>query len=353
MNKLQESTHNRLNPLTGEWVKVSPHRTKRPWQGQVEDVQIPSSIKYEPSCYLCPTNTRSNKETNPNYKNTYVFTNDFSALLKDSDSESHSFGPNNLLQAKGEKGICKVICFSPRHDLTISRMKVDDIVQIIQVWKEQYNELGNYSYINHVQIFENKGSIMGCSNPHPHGQIWAEEIIPNLPSIELQKQTEYYKDNGSYMLLDYAKYELKENIRTVYSNDDFIVVVPYWATWPYETMILPLNKNITNLNDLSKENEINLAKAISTLTIKYDNLFKTNFPYSMGIHQKPTDGNDYLGNIMHFHFFPPLLRSASVKKFMVGYELLAMAQRDITAETAAKQLRELSSTHYLKKLMEN
>ncbi|MCY1152440.1 MAG: UDP-glucose--hexose-1-phosphate uridylyltransferase [Sphaerochaetaceae bacterium] len=350
MEKLQESTHNRLNPLTGEWIKVSPHRTKRPWQGQVEDVQRPSEIKYDSSCYLCPTNTRSNNEQNPDYKDTFVFTNDFSALLSDTDSVSTQFGPNNLLKSKGEKGVCKVICFSPRHDLTVARMEVEDIVKIIKVWREQYNELGKLSYINHVQIFENKGSIMGCSNPHPHGQIWAEEIIPNLPKVELKKQKEYYEENNSSMLLDYAQYELKEQSRVVYSNDDFIVVVPYWATWPYETMILPLNKSFTNLNDLTSENDLNLAKAINILTIKYDNLFKTNFPYSMGLHQKPTNNENYLGNIMHFHYYPPLLRSASVKKFMVGYELLAMAQRDITAEMAAKQLRELDNTHYLKSL---
>lgn len=350
MEKLQASTHNRFNPLTGEWIKVSPHRTKRPWQGQVEKPQIPSSIKYDEKCYLCPTNMRSNNENNPDYKETFVFTNDFSALLSDSDSSDEAFGPNNLLKSKGEKGICKVICFSPRHDLTIARMEEKDIVKIIKVWKDQYNELAKNEFINHIQIFENKGSIMGCSNPHPHGQIWAEEVIPNLPKIELEKQEEYFLKNNTSMLLDYAKYELNEKTRIVYSNDDFIVVVPFWATWPYETMILPINKEIKSLNDLTQSNMENLANAISILTIKYDNLFKTNFPYSMGIHQSPTDNLKHLGNIMHFHFFPPLLRSATVKKFMVGYELLAMAQRDITAEMAANQLRELSSTHYLNNL---
>ncbi|MGD1819469.1 MAG: UDP-glucose--hexose-1-phosphate uridylyltransferase [Pleomorphochaeta sp.] len=350
MEKLQESTHNRFNPLTGEWIKVSPHRTKRPWQGQVEEPQIPSSIQYDPNCYLCPTNTRSNKEQNPNYEDTFVFTNDFSALLFDSDSTENNFGPNNLLKSKGEKGICKVICFSPRHDLTIARMEVKNIVNIINVWKEQYNELGKKPFINHIQIFENKGSIMGCSNPHPHGQIWAEEIIPNLPQLELDNQQKYFEENSTNMLIDYAQYEMKEQTRVVYSNEDFIVVVPFWATWPYETMILPLNTPFKSLNDLNDSNKENLAKAISNLTIKYDNLFKTNFPYSMGIHQAPTDNKEHKGNVMHFHFLPPLLRSATVKKFMVGYELLAMAQRDITAETAAKQLRELSSTHYLKSL---
>ncbi len=350
MEKLQASTHNRYNPLTGEWIKVSPHRTKRPWQGQVEDFQIPSKVKYDKSCYLCPTNTRSNNQQNPDYKDTFVFTNDFSALLEDSDSSENNFGPNNMLKTKGEKGICKVICFSPRHDLTIARMSEKEIVKIIQIWKEQYNELSQKDFINHVQIFENKGSMMGCSNPHPHGQIWAEEVIPNLSKVELEKQEEYYLKNKSSLLLDYAKYELEEKTRVVYSNNDFIVVIPFWATWPYETMILPINKEIKSLNDLSDENMLNLAKAISALTIKYDNLFKTNFPYSMGIHQNPCDMKKHLGNIMHFHFFPPLLRSATVKKFMVGYELLAMAQRDISAETAAKQLRELSSTHYLNTL---
>lgn len=229
-------------------------------------------------------------------------------------------------------------------------METSNILEIIQTWREQYNELGKYPFINYVQIFENKGAMMGCSNPHPHGQIWAEEIIPNLPQLELKNQSEYFKKNNSFMLLDYAKYEEEADQRVVFKNDDFIVVVPHWATWPYETMILPLNKPFTNLNDLSPENDKNLAQAINILAIKYDNLFKTNFPYSMGLHQEPTNSEQYVGNVMHFHFFPPLLRSATVKKFMVGYELLAMAQRDITAETAAKQLRELSSTHYLNSL---
>ena len=347
MLDIENNTHNRFNPLTGEWVKCSPHRAKRPWQGQVEEPQKDDRPHYDEKCYLCAGNKRTSGVTNPKYESTYVFQNDFSAILPEGSNESFAKGPNGMLQAKGERGICRVICFSPRHDLTISRMSVEGIEKIIKVWQEQYTELGNIDYIKHVQIFENRGSVMGCSNPHPHGQIWSEEVIPEISVTECKNQMSYKQEHGSAMLLDYAKYEVEAKERIIVADEHFIAVVPFWAVWPYEAMILPVKREIGSIDELTEDESKSLAKVMKALGIKYDNLFKTSFPYSMGIHQRPTDGNKYEGCMMHFHYYPPLLRSASVKKFMVGYELLAMPQRDITAETAAKNLRELSDVHYL------
>ncbi len=344
---LQDHTHNRFNPLLGEWVKVSPHRTKRPWQGQVEKPQVDQRPQHDPNCYLCPGNKRADGTTNPAYGSTYVFINDFSAILPDTPSDECSQGPNALLRAKGEKGICKVVCFSPRHDLTLARMETPAIESVVKVWQDQYRELGAKPFINHIQIFENRGTMMGCSNPHPHGQIWGEEIIPDIPKKELANQGEYMLKHGSAMLLDYARYELEQKQRTVVANNHFVAVVPFWAVWPYETMILPVQRAIASIDELTEGEITALADIIRRLGIKYDNLFSTSFPYSMGIHQKPTDGKDYPGCIMHFHYYPPLLRSATVKKFMVGYEMMGMPQRDITAEGSASRLRELSEIHYM------
>jgi UDPglucose--hexose-1-phosphate uridylyltransferase len=350
MLDIENNTHNRFNPLTKEWVKCSPHRAKRPWQGQVEAPQKDDRPHHDEKCYLCAGNKRTSGITNPQYESTYVFQNDFSAILPEGSNESFAKGPNNMLEAKGERGICKVICFSPRHDLTISRMTLSNIEKIINVWREQYIELGKKDFIKHVQIFENRGSVMGCSNPHPHGQIWSEEVIPEITITECKNQMAYYEEHNSSMLLDYAKYELEAKERLIVTDEHFIAVVPFWAVWPYEAMILPANREIGSLDELTNEEEKSLAKVMKTLGIRYDNLFKTSFPYSMGIHQRPTDGKKYAGCLMHFHYYPPLLRSASVKKFMVGYELMSMPQRDITAESAAKNLRELSEIHYLEEM---
>jgi UDPglucose--hexose-1-phosphate uridylyltransferase len=343
---IQSDTHNRFNPLLGEWVKVSPHRTKRPWNGQVEKQSGEERPSYDSSCYLCPGNERSGGQANPAYEATFVFQNDFSSLLETTESGNLEKGPNGLLQAKTEKGICKVICFSPRHDLTLARMQVGEIEKVLTVWAEQYEELGKKPYINHVQIFENRGAIMGCSNPHPHSQIWAEEIIPDIPRKELENQKQYFEKNHTSMLLDYAQYELQDKQRLIACNEDFIAVVPFWAVWPYEALILPHKREMQSLDTLTDTEKTNLASLMKELGIRYDNLFETSFPYSMGIHQKPTDGKEYPGCTLHIHYFPPLLRSATVKKFMVGYEMLAMPQRDITAEGAAKTLRSVSSIHY-------
>ena len=341
---LQEDPHRRYNPLTGEWVKVSPHRTKRPWQGQVEDGAIVKSPEYDPKCYLCPGNERAGGVKTENYKGTYVFDNDFAALLSDTDQNEFTDAP--FIKAKTERGICRVICFSPRHDLTVSRMEQTDVIGVVKTWQAQFRDLSKRDFINHIQIFENRGAVMGCSNPHPHGQVWAEEFIPDLPQKELDNQETYYAENGSPLLEDYLNYELKTGERIVFENDSFVVLVPFWAVWPYEVMVLP-RKHHGDITTLSEKETADLAEALIRMGTRFDNLFKTSFPYSMGIHQKPTDGRSWKGCRFHLHYFPPLLRSATVKKFMVGYEMLGMPQRDITAEMAAARLRDCSEDHFM------
>ena len=335
--------HRRKNILTGEWILVSPHRTKRPWQGDVADTERNSRPQYDPECYLCPGNTRANGEVNPNYKSTYVFTNDFSALL--SDASDSKLDKKNLLIAKSEKGICRVVNFSPRHDLTLAEMKLSEIKNVISTWQKEYKELGSNPSIKHVQIFENKGAMMGNSNPHPHCQIWAQSSIPMEPKKELKNFKSYFAKHKHSLLSDYLKLELKLNERIVYENNSFVVVVPYWAVWPYETILIPKRK-MASLLELRDNEKNGLSETLKVITSKYDNLFKVSFPYSSGIHQAPTDGNKYPGFHWHMHFYPPLLRSASIKKFMVGYEMMAEPQRDITPEQSAKILKELSSKHY-------
>jgi len=339
---LQDSPHRRYNILTGEWIKVSPHRTKRPWQGQVENTNETKRPTHDENCYLCPGNSRSGGEITPDYKETFSFINDFSALLPETENGSIQ---STFLKAESEKGICKVICFSPRHDLTIPVMDKEEIVNVIKTWKKEYMELSEKDFINHIQIFENHGAAMGCSNPHPHGQIWADEFIPVLPAKELEKQKEYYEEHNSPLLIDYLNDELKNKERVVLENDSFAVLVPFWAVWPYETIVLP-KQQVSSIESFSNRQIDDLAEIMRALGIRYDNLFKTDFPYSMGLHQKPTDGKDHPWSTFHMHYFPPLLRSAEVKKFMVGYEMMAMAQRDITAESSAEILRNLPDVHY-------
>ncbi len=335
--------HRRKNILTGDWVLVSPHRTDRPWQGEISKTEKNSRPDYDPGCYLCPGNKRANGETNPQYKNTFVFTNDFSALLE--NIHDFKFNKKDLLIAQSEKGICRVVNFSPRHDLTLAEMEESDIEKVIKTWQIEFETLGSNPNINHVQIFENKGTMMGNSNPHPHGQIWAQENIPLEAMKELKQFIKYYKKNKQSILSDYLKLELKLNERIVYQNESFVVVVPYWAVWPYETLIISKRK-ISNILQLNKIEVKNFANALKVITTKYDNLFKTSFPYSSGLHQAPTNGKDHKEWHFHMHFFPPLLRSASIKKFMVGYEMLAEPQRDITPEYSAKILGDLSNVHY-------
>tara|TARA_R110001583_G_scaffold123127_3_gene274524 strand:- start:13435 stop:14448 length:1014 start_codon:yes stop_codon:yes gene_type:complete len=337
MTEIFNSTpHRRYNILTGEWVLVSPHRTKRPWQGKQESSATKNNIKHDPNCYLCANNARMNGEINPDYKNTYVFSNDFGALMSDSSNLTYSEG---LLKAATETGVCKVICFSPNHSETLPDMEITAIEKVITVWQHEYLELAKDISINHVQIFENKGAIMGCSNPHPHGQIWAQKSIPNEVLKKTDKQQEYYKEHTKSMLVNYVEQELKLNERIVFENNSFVSLVPFWAVWPYEVMIVP-KRQIQHIGLLTNLEKTDFAEQIKIVTQKYDKLFDTSFPYSSGIHQAPTD-KFYEEWHLHMSFYPPLLRSATVKKFMVGYEMFGMPQRDITAEIAAKSLREL------------
>ncbi|WP_417360460.1 UDP-glucose--hexose-1-phosphate uridylyltransferase [Galbibacter sp.] len=339
---LNDKPHRRFNILTGEWVLVSPHRTKRPWQGK-EDAKSTIEIKaYDSNCYLCPTNTRASGDVNPDYKGTYSFPNDFAALIPEVSTEDYQEG---LLQAKTESGICKVICFSPNHALTLPLMTVDQITEVVQLWKKEYLELGAKEGINHVQIFENKGAIMGCSNPHPHGQIWSQSSIPEEVLKKQSQQLDYWNKNSKSLLQSYLEQELELDQRILITNDHFVALIPYWAVWPYETMIIP-RKHFQDIGQLNQEEETAFAAIIKELTTLYDNLFETSFPYSSGIHQRPTDGDPHQEWHFHMSFYPPLLRSAEVKKFMVGYEMFANPQRDITAESAAENLRNLPRVHY-------
>ncbi|WP_299710836.1 UDP-glucose--hexose-1-phosphate uridylyltransferase [uncultured Tenacibaculum sp.] len=339
--KIYEQSHRRYNILTDEWVLVSPHRTKRPWQGKKDTPTALPKIDYDPDCYLCPGNTRANGEINPNYDSTFVFTNDFAALQQDVAEEVFE---DDMLKAKTESGICKVVCFSPNHSLTLPLMKVEDITKVVQLWKEEYTELGSLKKINNVQIFENKGAIMGCSNPHPHGQIWAQNSIPEIVLKKQEQQLKHYNKTGKSLLESYIQKELQLDERIIAKNEHFVALVPFWAVWPYEVMIAPI-QHYSSIKELNSEEEISFAKIIKEVTIRYDNLFETSFPYSSGIHQSPTDKAH---PEWHFHmsFYPPLLRSAEVKKFMVGYEMFANPQRDISAEQAANTLKELSNKHY-------
>lgn len=348
-----EYPHRRYNPLTGDWILVSPHRTKRPWKGQVE--KLPPEIRppYDPNCYLCPGNVRAGGDRNPQYESTYVFANDFAALLPDApDTSVSSASSNPLLRAEGQEGDCRVICFSPRHDLTLPEMTVGDVRRVVDVWAEQTEELGRrYRW---VQIFENKGAMMGCSNPHPHGQIWAGSALPNEPAKEERQQRVYFEQHGNPLLVAYAEMEADLRERVVVENEHWMAVVPYWAVWPFETLLLP-SRHALRLPDLTDVERDTLASVLKRLLTKYDNLFETSFPYSMGWHGAPSppaplprgegrgEGNHWQ---LHAHFYPPLLRSATVKKFMVGYEMLAEAQRDLTAEQAAGRLRALPEAHY-------
>ena len=338
--KLTARPHRRFNALTGEWLLVSPHRTQRPWQGQIEDQAKENQPEYDPNCYLCPKNNRAGGAVNPDYTDTFVFTNDFAALLPDTPEREQN--ENDLFVAKSERGICRVVCFSPRHDLTLAKMETAEIRRVVDVWAAQYEELGALDYINSVQIFENRGAMMGASNPHPHGQIWSNETVPNETFKELKSFGAYYEKNKRGLLADYLKAELEKGERVVHENEAFVALVPFWAIYPFETLIVS-RRQTGAISDLNPGERDGLADILRRTTANYDLLFDTPFPYTMGFHQRPTDGADYPEYHLHAHFYPPLLRSATIRKFMVGYELLGSPQRDITPETAAEMLRKLES----------
>ncbi len=340
---LQEHPHRRYNPLLGEWILVSPHRSKRPWQGQEETPQQDERPAYDPTCYLCPGNTRANGEINPAYTDSFVFENDFAALKPEAADFGKSDSP--FFRAEPEQGISRVVCFSPRHDLTLPEMETTAIEKIIRTWQSEYETLGKADYINHVQIFENKGSIMGCSNPHPHGQIWAQSSLPSLVQKTQDSFSAYYSQHQKTLLQDYLEQELGQDERIVTANEHFAALVPFWATWPYETMVIS-RRPFARITDMTGEEVRAYADILKKLTTRYDNLFKISFPYSSGIHQAPTDGENHPEWHFHMHFYPPLLRSATVKKFMVGYEMLGESQRDITPEKSADILHGLSDIHY-------
>lgn len=368
---ISQTPHTRLNPLTGERILVSPHRLQRPWQGKVEDITPDERPAYDPQCYLCPGNERAGGARNPKYEATFCFTNDFAALLPEQDrgqalnfvnfprtasdemqireienSQNSMPDPNDLFTAQAERGLCRVVCFSPRHDLTLPRLELAALRGVVDTWITEFEELAARDYIGYVQIFENKGALMGCSNPHPHGQIWATETVPVEPAKEDARQREYFARHARTLLADYLDEELRRAERLVCANDHWAALVPFWAKWPFETILIP-RRPIAQLPALSGPERAALAAILRALTTRYDNLFRCSFPYSMGFHQAPTDGAAHPHWHLHAHFYPPLLRSATVQKFMVGFEMLGTPQRDLTPERAAEMLRAQSETHYL------
>jgi UDPglucose--hexose-1-phosphate uridylyltransferase len=336
--------HRRLNLLNGQWVLVSPHRARRPWLGQVEKVSPENLPQYDPACYLCPGNKRSEGAVNPSYTGTFVFDNDFAALLLPEADGSQERTPG-LFIAEEESGLCRVICFSPRHDLTFPEMTLQDVEAVVRTWSDQTRDLGSLDYVRYVQVFENKGAMMGASNPHPHSQVWATGHIPNEPALELERQAGHLAEHGSCLLCDYLVAERQSGERIVASNEHFTAVVPFWAVWPFE-LLLVANAHVASLTDLSAGQITGLAEILQQIVTRFDNLFEINFPYSMGFHQSPFDGQSHPGQHLHAHYYPPLLRSATVRKFMVGFEMLGMPQRDLTPETAAQRLRDLNPVHY-------
>ncbi|HEV2647196.1 MAG TPA: UDP-glucose--hexose-1-phosphate uridylyltransferase [Acidobacteriaceae bacterium] len=343
--------HRRYNPLLRQWILVSPQRTARPWQGETTKPAPVPSLAYDPACYLCPTNPRSNGQHNPAYTAVFAFNNDFPALLPDEQAASATTS-SPLLRAEPERGLCRVLCFHPNHSLTLARMSVPDIALVVDAWAAETAALADIPWINHIQIFENRGAMMGASNPHPHCQIWATEHIPDEPLRELASQQAYHDEHHRCLLCDYLAAETSaaaDQNRIVAENDLFLALVPYWATWPFETLVLP-RRHLGAFTDLTALERHALADILSAVTIRYDNLFEVPFPYTMGFHQRPTHISDanLSHEAMHFHahFYPPLLRSAEIRKFMVGFEMLGMPQRDLTPETAAARLRALPTTHY-------
>ena len=339
-----DSPHRRFNPLTRDWVLVSPQRARRPWLGQVEKTSNDTLPQYDPACYLCPGNERVSGVKNPPYNGTFVFDNDFAALLPDVAEESPApFHP--LLASSPERGLCRVVCFSPRHDLSLPELNRIAIENVLEAWVRESADLGAMDFIRYAQVFENKGALMGCSNPHPHSQVWAQSQLPNEIATELATQTTYFEEYHRPLLADYLTEEYRRDERLVFQNASFTALVPFWAVWPFE-ILLVAHRPAAYLPELTPAEISDLAEVLKQITTRYDNLFEISFPYSMGFHQAPSDGRKHPEWVLHAHFYPPLLRSATVRKFMVGYEMLAMPQRDITPESAAGCLQGLPDLHY-------
>jgi len=346
MDLKSQSPHRRWNPLRQSWVLVSPHRTQRPWQGEVGQKTAPSGVSYDPECYLCPGNQRAGGAVNPVYKGVFSFVNDYAALLPDPVSPLET-SSSPLLRAQPARGLCKVLCYHPDHSLTLARMTREEIRAVVDAWTAQYEELGSVDWIQYVQIFENRGAMMGASNPHPHGQIWSTGFVPDEPAAETLAQREHLALTGCCLLCEYlaAEKAAAGEGRIVFENEYFIALVPWWAVWPFEVLLVS-RRHVKAMPEFTGDERDGLADALKRLTTRYDNLFETSFPYTMGFHQAPTDKSSHEEWHFHAHFYPPLLRSATVRKFMVGFEMLGMPQRDITAEAAAERLRGASEVHF-------
>jgi UDPglucose--hexose-1-phosphate uridylyltransferase len=344
MEKKWQYPHRRWNPLRQSWVMVSPHRAQRPWLGEVSQKTAPSGISYDPHCYLCPGNKRAGGESNPAYKGIFTFVNDYAALLPEPPAVIEP-SASPLLVAEPARGLCKVLCFHPDHSLTLARMHRDEIRHVVDAWTKEYRELDSLGWIKYVQIFENRGAMMGASNPHPHCQIWSTDFVPDEPAAETKAQHDYLEHTGHCLLCDYIETERAAGERIVFENEYFTAVVPWWAVWPFEVLLVS-RRHMGSLPEFKNEERDALADALKRLTTRYDNLFETSFPYTMGFHQTPTDKAEHPEWHFHAHFYPPLLRSATVRKFMVGFEMLGMPQRDITPEGAAERLRSCSEEHF-------
>jgi UDPglucose--hexose-1-phosphate uridylyltransferase len=352
MDLKNQSPHRRWNPLRQSWVLVSPHRTQRPWQGEVGQKAAPSGVSYDPECYLCPGNHRAGGAANPAYDGVFSFVNDYAALLPDLPAPIEA-SASPLLRAKPARGLCKVLCYHPDHSLTLARMTREEIRPVIDAWAAQHEELASLDWIKYVQIFENRGAMMGASNPHPHGQIWSTGLVPDEPAVETKAQREHLALTGHCLLCEYLAAEEaaaksgaeSSQGRIIFENAHFTALVPWWAVWPFEVLLLS-RRHARAIPEFTSDERDALADALKRLTTRFDNLFETSFPYTMGFHQAPTDGAAHEEWHFHAHFYPPLLRSATVRKFMVGFEMLGMPQRDITPEAAAQRLRDASEKHF-------